>query len=204
MHHNTNQESQNMSHDIEAVFLAVVSEGVLFAKYNQSAIESPSQQFPVMLGMNRWCGDFGFIGGKREQGESLQDAVVREAKEEAGLTLTDDDVSRLTKVCCHEFYWGNKLVRSHLFCLPVEFQRIGEILANNHNAENYIAEGHLTSVHLADYGNGNGFPTFIRNQMATSVVEEIAALAQHLGWDVKYGMKVPQRLIDTSVKVISE
>jgi len=52
------------------------------------------------FGVGRWNG----VGGKVEQGESIEDAVVREAVEEIGVTLKIED---LTKVAVHRFAFEN-------------------------------------------------------------------------------------------------
>lgn len=60
----------------------------------------------------RWNGELGFVGGQVDAGETLEDAVVREAFEEIGANL---DPARLVPVCSHAMTGKGPSQHTHLY-----------------------------------------------------------------------------------------
>lgn len=80
----------------------------------------------VLLQRRGDSGRWGFPGGAIEPGESIQQAAVREVKEETGL---DVEVGRLIGIytdCDMEYPNGDK---AHSICIGVEFKMLGGQLA---------------------------------------------------------------------------
>ncbi len=61
-------------------------DGRPYAKYLP---EGASEHMPMVLTLLRWDGTFGTMGGKVDKGESLMQALFREAGEEIGFWLPD-------------------------------------------------------------------------------------------------------------------
>jgi len=74
--------------------------------------------------MIRWNGVMGFVGGQVDKGESLMEAVLREAKEEIGYV---PDESRLTLVCTHAMENERFKQNTHLYSCEVSVDELYEI-----------------------------------------------------------------------------
>lgn len=160
-------------HGNDAVFLALCSTTTLSSAYK----ELEGIVIPTVCLQARWCGDFGFIGGKVDKNESLQDALYREVYEEVGVTLVDE----LTPVCTHTFSTAKSSMNTHLFKCEVKPERLQDILCSTTKAPHFISEncGNII-VHLQSYGT-KGLDTFINNRLASSVKEELYILAKDYG-----------------------
>lgn len=69
----------------------------------------------------RWNGELGFVGGQVDAGESLEEAVVREALEEIGAEL---DRTRLTPVCSHAMTGKGATQHTHLYLYQVSLEEM--------------------------------------------------------------------------------
>lgn len=72
---------------------------------------------PVNLGyIVRWNGELGFVGGQVDAGESLEQALLREAYEEVGADL---DPARLVPVCSHAMTGKGPTQHTHFYVYQV-------------------------------------------------------------------------------------
>ncbi|GBG14462.1 DNA mismatch repair protein MutT [Novimethylophilus kurashikiensis] len=75
-------------------------------------------QYPMVLSLLRWDGSFGTMGGKVDPGESLYEALCREAVEEASFEIGhDDDVRPLATYLDDEWHM-------HSYCLELPYSRL--------------------------------------------------------------------------------
>ena len=70
----------------DCVFLWLYAlDGKPYATYREAS--APDHIVPRVLAQLRWDGTFGTAGGKVDPGETLQEALAREVREELGYTL---------------------------------------------------------------------------------------------------------------------
>lgn len=143
---------------------------------------------PVIAMINRWDGRIGFLGGKVEAGETLAEAAAREAHEaheEAGIdfdvhileeeTYVDLYIADLQPIVSHEFQAGKEPLKTHLFA--IEVPKVENLIELMDLAFFDLGETvGVTLVYVGDFGKGKGFPKFLKNQMASSVREELCEL----------------------------
>lgn len=169
----------------EAVFLAVYVEKIAPYKYFKDQMRHV--QCPALIMIDRWDGRMGFPGGTVEKGEALKDALMREIKEEIGITIRPEKVH---PVVSHE----GKLV-THLFGLRVleaEFLHIYYHILNNFarsvllHAYEEGDESHFMSeitgikiVPLVEHG-GKGLNLFLQNHFAGSGKEDLLVLLREV------------------------
>lgn len=79
--------------------------------------------YPMVLATLRWDGSFGTMGGKVDPGETLLEGVRREAMEELGFELRDDDVP----VPLATYLDGDWHMHSFSLCVP--YARLAEARA---------------------------------------------------------------------------
>lgn len=84
--------------------------------------------YPMVLAALRWDGSFGTMGGKVDPGESLLEGVRREAYEELGFELRDDDVP----VPLTTYLDGDWHMHSFSLCVP--YARLAEVRATASHA----------------------------------------------------------------------
>jgi U8 snoRNA-decapping enzyme len=107
-----------------AVFLAIYVESISPWKYFKDDMQH--LKCPAIIMIDRWDGRMGFPGGTVNVGETLMDALVREVKEEVGITIKPTQVH---PIASHE----NRIV-THLYGLKVleaEFLHIYYHILNN-------------------------------------------------------------------------
>jgi len=173
-----------------AVFLAIYVDAISPWKYFKDEILKI--KCPAVIMIDRWDGRMGFPGGTCNVGESILDALVREIKEEIGITVKPDKVSYIST---HE----SKLI-THLYGLKVmeiEFLHIYYHILNNFSRSILLHayeegdESHFMSeitgikiVPLVQHA-GKGINHFIGNHFAGSSREELLILMEEvLGMDV--------------------
>jgi 8-oxo-dGTP pyrophosphatase MutT (NUDIX family) len=72
----------------------------------------------------RWNGELGFVGGQVDPGESLQQAALREAKEEIGASL---DPAKLELFCSHSMTGKGEPQHTHLFLYRVSMDEMYQL-----------------------------------------------------------------------------
>ncbi len=108
-----------------AVFLAIYTNEVSPWKYFMD--EMKHTICPAVIMIDRWDGRIGFPGGTLEEGEPLEDALVREIYEEIGIRVKPSKVKEVVS------FESEKIV-THLYALcvhEVEFLHIYYHILNN-------------------------------------------------------------------------
>lgn len=88
--------------------------------YEKRLAEGSQGPYPMVLASLRWDGSFGTMGGKVDPGESLRDAVRREAHEELSFDVRDDDILE-PLATYRDGGW-----HMHSFSLCVPYSRLAE------------------------------------------------------------------------------
>ena len=169
----------------DAVFLAIYVEAIKPWKYFKDQIQSV--ECPAVIMIDRWDGRMGFPGGTCDAGEPLLDALVREIKEEVGITVKPDKVH---PVASHR--WK---LSTHLYGLRVtelEFLHIYYHILNNFarsillHAYEEGDESHFMSeitgikiVPLVEHA-GKGINHFIGNHFAGSSREDLLIFMEEI------------------------
>lgn len=145
----------------ESVFLAIVSPLTLGEMYE----ELSGKIIPTVLMVNRWDGKLGFPGGFIDEGETPEEAIIREVFEELNITINSD----LLK------YEGN-INGKHFFVIHVSEDFIKSIFSEIHLAKHFQQEiTGLCNVHLENYGE-KGFQTFLKNSFSGTALEQLIDL----------------------------
>ncbi|MEA3352699.1 MAG: NUDIX hydrolase [Campylobacterota bacterium] len=181
---------KNVQDKKNTVFLIIYVEEISPWKYfkDQTHIKCPA-----MIMIDRWDGRIGFPGGTVEEGETLQEALVREIKEEIGINIR---VEKLKPVVSYEW----KIV-SHTFALElkeIEFHHIYYHILNNfsrsilnHSYESGTDDTHflseITGIKIVPILNrdGKGMGQFIKNNFAVCGKEDIGVfLDEVIGYTI--------------------
>ncbi|MFA5215824.1 NUDIX domain-containing protein [Sulfuricurvum sp.] len=168
-----------------AVFLAIYVESISPWRYFKDDMQH--LKCPALIMIDRWDGRMGFPGGTVNEGESLIEALVREIKEEIGITIKPDKVHPIVS---HE----TRLV-THLYGLKVleaEFLHIYYHILNNFSRSILLHayeegdESHFMSeitgikiVPLIQHEN-KGIVRFIENSFAGSSREDLDVLLREI------------------------
>ena len=169
----------------EAVFLAIYVERIKPYKYFKDQIRHV--ECPAVIMIDRWDGRMGFPGGSVEPGESLEAALVREIKEEIGISVRPE---KLEAVAAFE---GKRL--THLFglnVLEIEFLHIYYHILNNFgrsvllhayeegDESRFMSE--ITGIKIVPVleHEGKGINLFLQNHFAGSAKEDLLALIEKL------------------------
>lgn len=161
-----------------AVFLAIYVESISPWKYFKDDMQH--LKCPALIMIDRWDGRMGFPGGTVNENETLMDALVREVKEEIGITIKPDQVH---PIATHE----NKIV-THFYGLKVleaEFLHIYYHILNNFSRSILLHayeegdESHFMSeitgikiVPLVQHEN-KGINRFLENSFAGATKEDL-------------------------------
>lgn len=175
----TNPEKKN------AVFLAIYVESISPWKYFKDDMQH--LKCPALIMIDRWDGRMGFPGGTVNEGENLIDALVREIKEEIGITIKP---SQVAPIVTHE----NRYV-THLYGLKVleaEFLHIYYHILNNFSRSILLHayeegdESHFMSeitgikiVPLIQHEN-KGIKKFVENAFAGATREDLDVLLNEI------------------------
>lgn len=168
-----------------AVFLAIYVESISPWRYFKDDMQH--LKCPALIMIDRWDGRMGFPGGTVNEGESLLEALVREIKEEIGITIKPDKVHPIVS---HE----TRLI-THLYGLKVleaEFLHIYYHILNNFSRSILLHayeegdESHFMSeitgikiVPLIQHEN-KGIVRFIENSFAGSSREDLDVLLREI------------------------
>lgn len=164
-----------------AVFLAIYVESIAPWKYFKDDMQHI--KCPALIMIDRWDGRMGFPGGTVNENETLIEALVREIKEEIGITIKPDQVH---SIASHE----NRIV-THLYGLKVleaEFLHIYYHILNNFSRSILLHayeegdESHFMSeitgikiVPLIRHEN-KGINRFLENSFAGATREDLEIL----------------------------
>lgn len=167
----------------DAVFLAIYVEEISPWKYFKDEIVKV--KCPAVIMIDRWDGRMGFPGGTRKDGETLKQTLLREIKEEIGITVKQDKVhpiaSHESKICTH--LYGLKV-------LEIEFLHIYYHILNNFSRSillhayeegdesHFISE--ITGIKIVPLiqHEGKGMNHFINNHFAGSGKEDLLILME--------------------------
>lgn len=131
-----------------------------YLNYDRPIACAKDQKFPYVLMQLRWDGVFGFPGGKVDPGETLRQACVREAREEIGVSIKEED---LVPVCSHMREGGN--FAAHLYAVEVDVDGLHAAIKSSWTAQDADAEvcGVIAPrVSLFGSASGKGIVRFIR------------------------------------------
>ena len=164
-----------------AVFLAIYVDAISPWRYFKDDMQH--FQCPAVIMIDRWDGRMGFPGGTVNENETLIDALVREIKEEVGISIKTDHVH---PIASHE----NRIV-THLYGLKVleaEFLHIYYHILNNFSRSILLHayeegdESHFMSeitgikiVPIVQHEN-KGINRFLENAFAGATREDLIVL----------------------------
>ena len=115
---------KQIPHKKNAVFLAIYVDAISPWRYFKDDMQHI--KCPALIMIDRWDGRMGFPGGTLNEGESLLEALVREIKEEVGITIKPEKV--------HPIVTHETRIVTHLYglkVLEVEFLHIYYHILNN-------------------------------------------------------------------------
>ena len=168
-----------------AVFLAIYVDEISPWKYFNDDIRH--LKCPAFIMIDRWDGRMGFPGGTVNEGESLIEALVREIKEEIGITVKPDQVHPIVS---HE----TRLI-THLYGLRVleaEFLHIYYHILNNFSRSILLHayeegdESHfmseITGIKIVPVvrHEGKGIDKFVNNAFAGATREDLDVLLREV------------------------
>ncbi len=168
-----------------AVFLAIYVREISPWKYFNGDIKN--MKCPAIIMIDRWDGRMGFPGGTVDEGEELLDALVREVKEEIGITVKPEKVH---EIASHE--WK---IATHLYgleVLEIEFLHIYYHILNNFSRSILLHayeegdESHFMSeitgikiIPLVEHA-GKGINLFLDNSFAGNAKNELLIMLEEL------------------------
>lgn len=81
-------------------------------------------------------------------------------------------------------------LKTHLFCLEVDFITFKNIIKNQTEATHFLTEVSLFGVHFINYAHRLSFDNFMKNHFPVTVKTQIKDLIKFLNWDKKYNIPV--------------
>jgi hypothetical protein len=164
-------------------FVAITAKSKLYQYYGDPTVDS-NQVVDVCIGVHRWDGLQGLIGGFCDGDETLEQTAAREVKEEINLDISE---TQLVPLATHELY----RVVVHAFHVDlgyVDVKDLQKMVTQMSHAEHLIAEGTPIMIHLKTYDKwGKGLKkTLASNTLASAVKEELEILIAKLGIPVEF------------------
>lgn len=164
-------------------FVAITAKSKLYQYYGDPKVDS-NQIVDVCIGVHRWDGLQGLIGGFCDGDETLERTATREVKEEINLEIAEN---QLVPLATHELY----RVVVHAFHVDlgyVDVKDLQKMVTQMSHAEHLIAEGTPIMIHLKTYDKwGKGLKkTLASNTLASAVKEELEILIAKLGIPVEF------------------
>lgn len=168
-----------------AVFLAIYVDAISPWRYFKDDMQHI--KCPALIMIDRWDGRMGFPGGTVNAGEDLIDALVREIKEEIGITIKPEKV--------HPIVTHETRIVTHLYglkVLEVEFLHIYYHILNNFSRSILLHayeegdDSHFMSeitgikiVPLLQHEN-KGINRFLENSFAGSSLDDLDVLLKEV------------------------
>lgn len=138
--------------------------------YEGASERAKNLVIPTCLMINCEDGRIGFVGGAVDEGESLEEAIKREVKEEAGHNL----ITELEPLIAHDL--GE--ITAHVFMSGLTYEQLRELQRKAFDAVHFGSE--ITGIflpHLIDYegmGGKGGLVEILKHSVAPKVREELA------------------------------
>ncbi|DAB38105.1 MAG: hypothetical protein A2023_02110 [Sulfuricurvum sp. GWF2_44_89] len=169
----------------DAVFLAIYVDAISPWRYFKDDMQH--LKCPAIIMIDRWDGRMGFPGGTVNEGESLLEALVRETKEEIGITIKP---SKVHPIASHE----TRIV-THLYGLKVleaEFLHIYYHILSNFSrsillhayeeGDNSHFMSEITGIKIVPLlqHENKGINRFIENSFAGSSKEDLDVLLREV------------------------
>ncbi|RLA73089.1 MAG: hypothetical protein DRG30_06695 [Epsilonproteobacteria bacterium] len=168
-----------------AVFLAIYVQAISPWKYFKDDMKHVT--CPALIMIDRWDGRIGFPGGTVEENEPLLDALLREIKEEIGISAKADKV--------HHIASHDGRILTHLYGLKVleaEFLHIYYHILNNFSRSillhayeegddsHFMSE--ITGVKIVPLiqHKGKGISKFLENSFAGASKDEIEIMLREI------------------------
>jgi U8 snoRNA-decapping enzyme len=170
--------------EINAAFLALYVRGMKPWKNYHAANEKTREvEVDSIMYVSRWDGRIGFIGGTMDEGDTPVEAVLREVKEEMGLTVSEDEI---THVCSHAAESSNgKSIVTHLFAKEITEEELKGVMCGFADARDAFSEITGTLCFYTFVGrNGKGLQSYlntVKHGSAVTVYEETIELLEYLG-----------------------
>ncbi len=176
---------QTLPEKKNAVFLAIYVDEISPWKYFKDDIRH--LKCPAFIMIDRWDGRMGFPGGTVNEGESLIEALLREIKEEIGITIKP---SQVHPIASHE----SRLI-THLYGLKVleaEFLHIYYHILNNFSRSILLHayeegdESHfmseITGIKIVPVisHDGKGINKFVENAFAGATRDDLDVLLREV------------------------
>lgn len=163
-----------MTKRIEGSFIAIVAkEARPYENYPHVEKRVADMNIPIVFMINRWDGKIGFPGGMVEEGETPLVAAIREAKEEIGLELTEDQLEFV--VTTTESNEKRDLV-THLYAHFVSYEELINIGRRLTLAEHFGSEATgFVMIQCID-GKKPIFSNFLKNHFPPTAKEQLEAL----------------------------
>jgi len=149
------------------IFYAV--DGKPYLNYEGVSSELRERAIPTCIMLMRDDGKMGFVGGRVEEGETLEEAAIREVSEEINASGSFD----LEPIVAHDI----GTMTTHAFAAEVSYDALLEMQKKAIDAQHFGSE--IVGVflpHIIDfeeiYGNWGGIQNIVQGAMAPSVREE--------------------------------
>jgi 8-oxo-dGTP pyrophosphatase MutT (NUDIX family) len=163
-----------------AFVIFYASDGKPWLNYVNDKHNRTNLVIPTALMMNRADGLVGFIGGGVEERETLEEAAVREVREEIGHAVT----SSLEPLVAHEL----DVFTTHAFTSQVPYAQLRDMQKQAEKAEHFGSETtgvflpHLINYDLVSPRKKGGVKNLLTGSLAPTVREELAhfLLAAHI------------------------
>lgn len=163
----------------EAVFTAIYTEYPIYLNEDNIDFNKRHTIIPLVLFSNRWDGRVGLLGGMIDDNEDLLATAIREIKEESGYIPDSSKLQYVSENSTSE-------LKTHLFCLEVNFDTFKDIIRNQVDAQHFLTEVSLFGVHFINYAHRLSFDNFMKNHFPATVKSQIKDLIRFLHWDEKY------------------